>query len=895
MCTIFDGLKLAAAIAFFASGAALADPVAFDLAGPTLDVEVTRGAVTLPISQVPELATGDRVWLKAALSDGEAVHYLMVVAFLRGSTAPPPASWFSRCDTWTGSCSKEGVRLTVPPEAREVLVFLAPQTGGDFKTLVNAVRGRPGVFVRTSQDLNQAAAEHLRLQSYLKEIRRLGDSDPVRLKEAAPLLSRSLAIRVDAQCLEKPPTLQAACLMQGRNALIMADGAGESVTQVLTSGPASDLAMEAGNTPQLKSGYYGPFIGSLLDIARLFDSFHTAKYQYIPALAVPRGRELALTLNAPPSFHDPKSVLVAALPAVEDPQFPELHAVDAQQVYCIRKEPLVLAIEGAPLMFAGSFAHHLTLRVPGPGATHIDLPATPDPAQGGLVIDTSALSNVVLGERVRGSLQGSWGFASYSGPGFNFVDTRAQSWTLAPGEEEALVVGREDTVHLVSGSPHCVSDLKLANSDGRELKVDWKLTKTEQVEARLPLENASAGAVTLLISQYGSAQPQRLTLHTYAEAGHLDAFVVHSGDDRGVLRGSRLDEVAGLVLNGIDFRPETLSSIQGKDELMLVAREAPGTALILKSGDGAKARVTLKDGRTLNVRATLEEARPRVTLIGKSLALSLPASIRLGDSDELPQDAQLTFALHAQSPSSFTRDDSIEVATLDDATATQLTLSNGSLTLQDAKIAVARLDPAKAFGPSTFGPLRFRIVSHGVAGDWQQLAKLVRLPQLQALSCPESGDQPCQLSGTNLFLLESVSADAHFGAWAAVPDGFTGSILPVPRPEKGELYVKLRDDPGVVSVAAIEAPLVHPGPEGRQVGSGRKDPQVNPVALGSGSTAPAEQPGAAVASGVPAGATGINPAPAIIAAPAPENPSPPEPRKTPPSPAVGPGNSARST
>jgi len=38
------------------------------------------------------------------------------------------------------------------------------------------------------------------------------------------------------------------------------------------------------------------------DIARIFDSFHTAQYQYIPALATASGDQLALSLNTPPSF-----------------------------------------------------------------------------------------------------------------------------------------------------------------------------------------------------------------------------------------------------------------------------------------------------------------------------------------------------------------------------------------------------------------------------------------------------------------------------------------------------------------------------------------------------------------------------------------------------------------
>jgi hypothetical protein len=56
----------------------------------------------------------------------------------------------------------------------------------------------------------------------------------------------------------------------------------------------------------------------------MMDSFHTAQYQYFPALTSAHGPQLALTLNAPPSFQDPKSVLVVALPAIEPPQFPPL-------------------------------------------------------------------------------------------------------------------------------------------------------------------------------------------------------------------------------------------------------------------------------------------------------------------------------------------------------------------------------------------------------------------------------------------------------------------------------------------------------------------------------------------------------------------------------------------
>ena len=803
---------LGAALGLAAAAAAHADPAPFDLAGPSIALEVTRGAMTLPASQVPNLAAGDRVWMKADLPTVlQSAHYLMVAAFLRGSTNPPPANWFSRCQTWAGKCSQDGMTLTVPKDAQQLLVFLAPETGGDFNTLVNAVRGRPGAFVRTSQDLNQATLDRSRLQRYLDAIRTLA-ADPARLKEAAPLVARSLAIKVDEKCLDKIPLLQASCLLQGRESLILNDGHSVSIAQALTSGPASDLAMEASGTPLLKSGNFGPFIGAVFDIARILDSFRTAQYQYIPALASARGRQLILTLNAPPSFHDPKSVLVVGLPAVEAPQFPPLHPVDPKEMHCAKKDSLILPVEGAPLVFSTAYAHGVTLRFSARDGTPVDLPARAEAERGGFAVDSAALRNVSLADTMRASLHGYWGFDKYEGPSFQLVDAREQTWKLAAGDEAALIVGRTDTVHLRAGSVGCIEDIALKDAAGKELKVVWKSAKPDEVEIELPLQEATPGEMTLLVRQYGANQPQSLPLRTFSEAGHLERFALHAGDSQGVLRGNRLDEVDNLVLKGVEFVPGALSTIEGRDELSMLARPA-NAASVLSQGETAKARVTFKDGRAFDVRVSVDVPRPSAILIGKNaqLAPSGNGTIRLSNQDELPQDAQLTFSLRAQTPPSFTRDEKIEVATTDGSWSTLLAVGSGGMTLQNSKVAVATLDPAKAFGSSAFGPLRFRMVSNGVAGDWGPLATLVRLPVLKSLECPApSAEVACKLSGVNLFLLDSVSGDPQFTQPIQVPDGFPGSALPVPRPTEGQLYVKLRDDPSVISVAVLD---VRPPPQ----------------------------------------------------------------------------------
>ena len=59
------------------------------------------------------------------------------------------------------------------------------------------------------------------------------------------------------------------------------------------------------------------------------------------------------------------------------------------------------------------------------------------------------------------------------------------------------------------------------------------------------------------------------------------------------------------------------------------------------------------------------------------------------------------------------------------------------------------------------------------------------------------------LTGTNLYLIDSVASDAEFTHNQPVPLGAAGSTLPVPRPNGTLLYMKLRDDPSTVDTVVL--------------------------------------------------------------------------------------------
>lgn len=478
---------------------------------------------------------------------------------------------------------------------------------------------------------------------------------------------------------------------------------------------------------------------------------------------------------------------------------PHLRPVDPKRVYCMQDASLVLPAEGAPLVFSTDIAHDLAIHLQNKSGDPVDLPVSADAARGGFTIDMHGLKPAALETEVTGTLDGFWGFDPYEGPSFKLRNAQSATWNVPASDASALLAGSQDTLHLQSGSAVCVQKVSAQDSKGKDLKVTWKILKPDELEVQVPLKDEPAGPIKLLVKQFGLATPDRVALSAYSEAAHLDGFTINSGDRQGVLTGKRLDEVSGFELNGIHFVPAKLTGTQGESSLVLVAPSAAATAT-LPTDEKLTAHVALKDGRVLELQTTVEPPRPKVTLVSKSAEqASAPSALRLGNQDELAQSGRLSFLLKTDVPDKFPHDEQIEVATTDGSSDALLSLGNGGLILQDSQSVLAILNPLKNLGPSAFGALQFRPVDKDSGkGDWQPLAKLVRIPVLTEVRCPDRAEQQCALAGSNLFLLDSVASDPEFKDVVPVPTGYSEATLTVPRPNGTLLYIKLRDDPSTV-------------------------------------------------------------------------------------------------
>ena len=734
----------------------------FDLIGPRIDVRVTRNGQTLPIAAVPNLQPGDKLWIHPDLPPTQSVKYLLICVFLRGNTNPPPDNWFIRIETWDPKVRTEGAFVTVPDEAQQAVMFMAPETGGDFNTLKSAVRGRPGAFVRASQDLIEAGFEEARIEKYIASIRRVPPSEPAELQRHSDLLARTLALKPNVDCFKRPVDMQFTCLTQTGSQIVLDDGHGQTIVDAL-NGPTSDLISQASYTAAAGGGLYSAYVGAIVDVVRIMGNLHTAQYQYIPAISFPQAEAMNLRLNTPPSFHNPKSVLVIALPAVQASVPPPLRPANANEVTCLLQPSVVLPVEGAPLVFSTDFAHDLVLHLnTPPGApSEPDIPLAPDAYLGGLVLQKEQQHHVLLHDPtplkpttepnpfadpaltahkasaplpkpqpepilVTGTVRGGWGFDTYTGPTVQLQQLPGSNWTVvAPSTDlqadasSGLIAGRTAQLLLTSTGSACVHTITAhpGNSEADlsiPFKPDPKADQPNLIALTLPLErDVTPGDLHLSIQQYDQPKADEVAARTFSEPAKVNSIELHAADKTLMLSGTRLGEIAKLTLGDLTFlpAPEASDDVQPNDaaapatlHFALPPNAPPPPTHV---NDHLTANISLRDGRSLAVPLTVSAARPVISILSKSVVPGATSDILLSNSNDLPLSSMLTFTL--KSPDNFPRNGQIEIETMDGTLRTVLTLApSGGLLLQDPHTVVATLDPLRSFGPSAFGALRLR-------------------------------------------------------------------------------------------------------------------------------------------------------------------------------------------
>ena len=786
---------------------AFADDARFDLHGPSIDVRVTRGGVTLPIMQVPNLLPNDQLQLKLDLSATQSNHLLLIVAFLRTSTNEPPDDWFTKIETWNLPPSKM-TTVVVPEGATHAVLFIAPETGGDFKTLRSAVKGNPGLFIRADISLNKASFEQQRIERYLKGMQAVALEDAKTIAARSARLATSLALKPNADCFKQPVEDQVDCLTQQSTPILLDDGHGPSFSSAISTGASSDFLVEAGTAPD--GGSYSPYVGTLVDLIHLIGTLHTAQYRYIPAITFPEDSTLILKLNAPPSFYNPKSVIVVGLPMIRPTELPRVRVLNNGRPSCLLDPAMTLSFRGAPLLFSSGLAHELMLEVEAHNSFY-EIPLRVDAVQGGLMIDDESKRQILLSAAhklgdsstsapgtIAGRIRGRWGFDSFLGPQLTFQVSPGRNWKVTGIDQ--FIAGQAAQLNLLGDDTACVEKVTLTDNQGMSKPVTVTSddsASSESSRLEVSLKDAAPGPYSFMIKQFGSSSLVRIPVIAYSSQIHFEQVLMHPEDATALLVGQGVENVASVKIAGHTFLPFG----PGGDDHSLQLHSQGGSVITAK----ASATVVLKNGRTFSVPAVAQDAGATLQLLSVE---SVPDAQNRMDI-VFNSDKDLVFGtLHfvVQSRGAFPHTQAIEIATVDGSNRTTVSLSSGSLVLQDEHTAVGTVDLMDVFDLSAFGPLRVRAVpDDGTFGEWIPIGTLVRTPKITAVDCKEAGREAgCKVTGSNLFLAAEFSTNHNFNPSASVPTGFNEETFVLPMKIAGGeamLYMRLRDD--LQAVAAI--------------------------------------------------------------------------------------------
>jgi hypothetical protein len=352
---------------------------------------------------------------------------------------------------------------------------------------------------------------------------------------------------------------------------------------------------------------------------------------------------------------------------------------------------------------------------------------------------------------VRLHLHGRWGFDAFEGPDFLVQRADDGPWSRSapvgstnPAEAGGpLVAGRDNTVTLAGPSPGCVEDVSLRLGNGPARPVAWHATDEGHVSVTVPLAEGETGDVRLEVREQGIASPATVALRARAESSRIDSVEIHAGDNEAVVTGQRLEQVLGVSLGDIDFRPDGLTRQGRTDRLHLTAQNAAGqnaasqnTAGQSATGQSGGPRVQVASRARQQGQAGWARPEPwsRSSSASKTGATRASpcdrpaapahrhdqphreprrdrarhAPLKLSADDLLPEDGELVFSVKAGPGTTLDPDDAIEVARAGSQSGLRLTSGKG-LMMVDGQVVVATLRAAD-LPPGSFGPLRYRLV-----------------------------------------------------------------------------------------------------------------------------------------------------------------------------------------
>lgn len=524
----------------------------FSIAGPKIDVDVARGSIRLPASQVPAMQLGDMLFIsfpKSVQFSRNPRWHLIVATLYDDYLQQRPAFAIADADL---SRAPAGHVWSVPydPEGTPV-IFLVPEDGGrhgrgipDARAAIDDMRNR-ALLLRTAKLSAGAAVKASTMDEFLRSLSSIqpGELADGRARVAAAsqqLFGYDLG---DASCFT-PGVVQSTQYACAAAAMVQGYNSPQKVSAVAAVGAQLSV----------NTATYGMLIGALYSL--LAKRRVAAHYIFVPGVIKPGGSNSNLYVDQPMSYDataaKPSTIVYFTVGSQELNDKPTGYGPAPKLPVCLDGDTLHVNVpfSGLPVYFR---AHDFEIQA---ASMTFQLPAAYDPLTGySASLNAKQAASIAAGATAR--IHSQWGFSQFTSPAIDLIAPHPAAWSAQP--HAALVSGSNDETLTLSdgdaGMGSCVRSLQVTDALGRVLPVTNLVRERDSVTATIDATNALGPTASAVVTENGEPSSAPASLALLPAMPQITSATAYLPHGTLVLRGSGLKYIDTVTLErtGIAF------------------------------------------------------------------------------------------------------------------------------------------------------------------------------------------------------------------------------------------------------------------------------------------------------------------------------------------------------
>ncbi|HUA08890.1 MAG TPA: hypothetical protein VMA98_06415 [Candidatus Acidoferrales bacterium] len=541
------------ACALLLGAAPPAAPKAFKILGASVDVNVARGGITLPATQVPYLEPGDVIEISfpRGVQFSRSPRWHLVVADMYDDYLQHAPS-FPIADADL-SRAKPGYvwKITVAADATP-LIFLVPESGDRYghgipqaRDAISQLQNR-SLLLRTASLSASAQAKASTLHAFLTS---LSSIQPGQLADGRARVAAA------TQSLFGSNLGGEACFATSVAQSTQYACAAQAVAAGYESAPKTSVVAAVGGSISVGAATYGMLIGTIY--ALLAKRRVSAHYIFEPGVITPGAKTTGVQVSEQPEYDasaaKPSTIVYFTIGSrATSPKAPVYGPAPSLPV-CLSDSSLELTMpfSALPIYFR---SHEVTFTASG---TSFTVPASYDVLRGyGVQLTSGEVAGLKAGGSAR--ITSVWGFDRVTSPPIALIEPRAARWTLAPGTATIVAGAKSARLRFDDGGAgmgSCVASVDVTDGLGHTLDVSELDRTADSVSATIDASQAGGAGGAAVLTEEAMHPQAALPFAILPPMPTVTSAIAYLPRGVLVLRGTGLKYIASVTLEhtGIVF------------------------------------------------------------------------------------------------------------------------------------------------------------------------------------------------------------------------------------------------------------------------------------------------------------------------------------------------------